>query len=529
MKEIIDQLAILMDAEGSGQLTASDEEISAALSLLLAILPSIVLVFDGIDECECYELFLEQLRDICHTTPVKILLLSRPTVQLPDRFPHLSLHLDQTWNLSDIKLFIRPKVAQLHGRRLLPPNLGTDEVVESLSSRAEGMFLWAYLMMSYLGCRALSPKEREDAIVSPKFTEGLDDVYDKICGILDRGYPKEKNRVRHIFEIIYIATRPLQVSELEVALAIVPGAQTDPANIIVDLEETLPIICGALVDVHTNRTVRFVHSSFRDFLVAPYRWRHGAFLTVQERRSHVLLSTACLSYIAYDLPSTSICRAISAKDRATAKASFPFIEYALYWTEHAAQGFDVSSRPDEKLETTVEDDFYTLLTKFLNRPLSVTVWIESSWIFQSDPSLSRLLSGYDPTTSLEPVSLMTTGSLAMTMVRELEGQLKSLSAEWKHLLRKDPQAIWGHSVTAFSRSSFWFHTKDTIVSSLVPTEAAGSYQSGSTDRPIVVKSQVSECGHELGVVLVIPSRYSNMLSISIWLEANRKQKLFDRR
>ena len=441
LKDVIDQVAVLMDSEGSGQTTASDEEVSASLSLL-ATIPNVSLVFDAVDECEDYAHFLELLRDLCTTTSAKVLLLGRPNVELPAGFPHLSLYLDQAWNFPDIELYIQPKLSLLQDRRLIRTTLDVAVVVKTLACRAEGMFLWAWLMTQYLNCRALSPKKRVDAIFLPSIVEGLNDVYGKIIRVLDRGYQKEKDHVRKIFEIITVAIRPFHVSELEVAVAITPGTVSESSNIIVDFERTLPVICGALVGVQSDRTVRFVHSSFHDFVTYRQGRRSNSIFEVKERKAHVVLSTICLSYLTYDLPSSSICRAVSGKDMKKVKVSFPLVAYALHWTGHAVQGFGATtSKSAQELETNVQDDFYTLVTKFLNRPLSITAWIETSWIFQSKPSLAVLLSACAYATSSDSPSLFTTGDLAITMLRELSAQLEKLNSQWAHLLGKDPQKI----------------------------------------------------------------------------------------
>ncbi|KAL2831526.1 hypothetical protein BDW59DRAFT_157952 [Aspergillus cavernicola] len=115
----------LTDAESCGQTTASDE-VLAALSLILTTKPQVFLVLDGIDECPDYEHLLELLREICTISSTKVLLLGRPIVELPVQFPHLSLYLDHSWNLPDIKLSIYPELRSLQDRRLIPASLDVE-------------------------------------------------------------------------------------------------------------------------------------------------------------------------------------------------------------------------------------------------------------------------------------------------------------------------------------------------------------------------------------------------------------------
>ena len=507
VKDVIDQVAVLMESDGSGQTIASDEEVLASLSLILATAPRTSLVFDGIDECDNHEHFLEMIRDISTATSHKFLLLCRPNVEAAFGMHHLSLYLDQAWNMPDMKLYLHPRLTSLQERHLIPVTLDIENVVCILAHRAEGMFLWVWLMIQYLNCRALSPKERQSVIFTPSIVEGLGDLYEKILKVLDRGYRKEKDQILKIFEILTAALRPISVSELEFAIAITPGSITEASGIIVNFETALPVICCSLVEVGFDKRVRFAHSSFRDFITSDSERQSDSPFAVNERRAHLGLSTISLSYMIYDLPSSSVCQAASSPATRLIMKKFPFIAYALRWPQHAVLGFRARhSRSASEAEIVAQDDFFGFLTKFLNHPLSVTAWLETSWLFQSEPSLTAVADACSETMLPGLQSSLETSSIALTMLHEASAQLNVLNAEWKHLLRNDPQAIWGSSITAFSPSSYWHQTKYTIVSSMLPTEATGAYQKGSAHWSILVLSQLSAVGEDFGVVFLIPSR-----------------------
>jgi hypothetical protein len=99
-----------------------------------------------------------------------------------------------------------------------------------------------------------------------------------------------------------------------------------------------------------------------------------------------------------------------------------------------------------------------------------------------------------------------TGKLAIYLLADLSADLERLDQEWGYLLNQDPSAIWGSSITAFCKSSFWAATNSTTVSSMLPVEATGAYQGTSQKRPILIQSQLSSSGEELGIVLVIPPK-----------------------
>jgi hypothetical protein len=507
-KEVVDQIAVLTSNESCGQITSSDEEVLAAVELLLETAPQVSMVFDGVDECENARHFLEILCSISSSTRLKTVLLCRPSVELPTRFPHFPLHLDKRWNLADIKTFVRPHLESLSNRRLLSLDLDLNQLVNIISERAEGMFLWAWLMTQYLNCRALSPKERSDAIFTPSLVEGLDDVYEKILRVLSRGYDREKDQVHKIFEILSVSIRPIHISELEFSVAVTPGKVTEASNLIVEFEESLPILCSSLVEVQRDRTVQFVHSSFRDFLTHQNA-RGKTIFAVNERRANITCATICLSYIMYDLPSSSVSPFVSSIPGQLGtlfSSHFPLIGYSIHWPLHASKGLGNSDLgPRKDAETDVQSILYDMLMRFLSKPLSVTVWIESSWLLLIKPCLTDLVNICTSGDTIHD-SWIHTGNITVTMLHEFAVQLEKLNMDWSHLLAIDPKAIWGSSITAFSKSSFWYQTKDTTVSSMLPSEAAGTYRSGDFNRPILLKSQVSSTGETIGVTMIVPSR-----------------------
>jgi hypothetical protein len=505
-KDVIDRISVLMMLDNGGQLTASDQDIYAALSLILESFEDVTLVFDGLDECEAPTAFLQLIQELCASTPTKAVILGRPNVELPVRFQHFLIHLTQSSNLEDIKIYLEPQMFLMQNRRLIPEDVPIATLVDTLAARAEGIFLWAWLMIQYLSCRALSPKERLATIFEEVSIGGLDDMYEKILRVLDRGYAKEKASIRMIFEIVAICFRPVLATELQIALAITPGKVTETSSFIVEFEDSLPIICGAVVEIQSDKSVRFIHSSFREFLVSSSDSTYRGSFTVNERAAHIRCATKCLSYLIYDLPSSPLSMKTDISSAKDLKVTFPFIEYGQQWVKHVASGFRNEDVSPNEVEAGLHDEFYGILAKFINRPLTVTVWIEASRTYGLIPSLQPLITLRSNQSSLAAsASLLNSGNLVVTLLEELATELERLNEDWGHLLKKHPSAIWKPSITAFSRSSYWFQTKDTTVSSLLPSEAVGSFQ-GGTSRSVLILSQLSRAEDELGIVLVLPSR-----------------------
>ncbi|KAH7095136.1 hypothetical protein FB567DRAFT_586466 [Paraphoma chrysanthemicola] len=503
-QDTLDRIAILMIPNNVDGLLASDEEVFGALLLLLEGFNQSILIFDGIDECEDHTVFLEQLNDLCATTSTRLMLLGRPNIELPSKFAHQSIHL-RDWNLRDIERFLDPQVRRWQDRGMIPNAEPTEKIVEELVSHSEGIFLWARLMSQFLDRKALSPKERLDIIFEPTEFTGLDGIYTKILEVLGQGYERETANIQRIFGLIAITLRPLSVIELQTAVAIAPGRVTEESNFIIDFETSLPIICGALVEMQSDGTMRFVHSSFRTFLASGLCQQSKFYFN--ERTTHIRCSTLCLSYLIYDLPSSSLYRTTSAVTVESLKTAFPFIEYSLRWVDHAVCGFKASDVLQNPLQVDIQDCFYTTLAKLINSPLSITVWIEAARSFRTKPSLQSLVAlRPSRTSSLGFASPFNTGKLAITLIEELATDLERLDKEWGYLLKQDPSAIWGPSITAFCKSVFWVETDSTTATSLLPAEAVGAYRTGSRERPILIQSQVSTSGDEVGIVLVLPPR-----------------------
>jgi hypothetical protein len=264
-KDTIDRVSVLMSTSSADLSRENDDEILAAITILLTFFNHSILVFDGVDECGDHTEFLELIKDLCIRTTTRVLLLSRPNVDLPIDFQHQSIHL-RCSNSKDIEQFLKPKVRAWKQKRYITAETPSELVVNKMVAYSEGMFLWARLMTQYLDLRALSPKERLEAILEPQEFKGLHGIYAKILKALELGHDKEIAIIQKIFGFIAVSLRTLSVSELQTAVAINPGKVTDVTSLITDFGDALPVICGALVEAQSDYSVRFVHASFRDFL-----------------------------------------------------------------------------------------------------------------------------------------------------------------------------------------------------------------------------------------------------------------------
>lgn len=511
--DLVDVFAVLIESRSIGQITASDDEVFQALALLLTRLTDVALLFDGVDECADVADFLTQIYELSNKTQTKLLLLGRPNVEIPRLFRHYtSFHMNQAQNLDDIRLFLTPEISYLQEEGLISKELSLDRVISTLAARARGMFLWAWLMVRYLECKALLPYEREDAIFAVELVEGLEAVYEKILTMLAKQFRKSQQKVEKIFALLVAAPSPPSVTQLQIALAIEPEEVTKDSRIMRNLGEDLPIICNSLVEVDKNNSVRFLHGSFRDFLTDPEQKVLTGPFFVNENHAHLKYAILGLSHILYDIPRGPLDgNGRASVEVETLNDSFPFLEIALRWVYHARLSFrERFAYTSEHSSVQAQRQFFSLVSRFLDEKLTVTTWIEAIWSFKLSPSLDELVDSLSVDGEKCP-DILTLSNNIYGQLRKLSEDLNRLNSEWGHLLEPDPGSIWRSSMTAFTSSTFWNNPTSTTVTSLVPSELSTT-MGGNGSRPkrcaILVQSQVSDSGEILGIVLVFPSRYA---------------------
>jgi len=178
----------------------------------------------------------------------RILLLSR------DSNEWLRIHLNQhPWvrlegvNNGDIETFIASRIGGLRNRGFEPSFLIDDQqIIEHLSNRAAGMFLWARLVLDHLTSRSLSQAERTKLFWEAIHLEGLDALYSRIVEhILQQRKPEREFARRIVMWILNCGQ--LRVDELKIGLA-QGNTPLEPHHIVDDLVDIATVTCGGLVE-----------------------------------------------------------------------------------------------------------------------------------------------------------------------------------------------------------------------------------------------------------------------------------------
>ncbi|KAI0600377.1 hypothetical protein F4775DRAFT_61536 [Biscogniauxia sp. FL1348] len=233
------------------------------------------LIVDGLDECDSdtQAQTIKMLERIVSTalssgsTVCKVLLSSRVSQAITKKLRHT-----QIISLSDEKDKMEKAIGCYAAQRLgaLRPRLfqmgvsdnDIKEVELRIATKADGMFLWARLVLEYLATNMLFHRDeimRAVDILPRKLSEFYGQILMQLTSHFD---DRSVARMRSILGWIAFAKRPLRKAELRSALAFSTG----------DLEASeLPPqyifgMCVPLVEERRDSTFAFIHVSVKDFL-----------------------------------------------------------------------------------------------------------------------------------------------------------------------------------------------------------------------------------------------------------------------
>lgn len=271
----------------------------------------ITVVLDALDECSETD-FADLMRNLksqfdnrSSLSKLKFILTSRPYSQIISKFRDLlkafpNIHIPG----EDESEIISQEINHVIERRVdffpheLSPQL-KDHLKQKLKEITHRTYLWAYLVFDYLehGDFIRTPKGVEAAIAS--LPRSVSEAYEQILN-----KSKDQRIVRKVLRIVLAASRPLKVSEMNIAVHIEQNTQTmcdldlegDQ-----DFEQRLRSCCGLFVAIHLGK-IYFLHQTAREFLLADAsspeisaaaHWR----CSFSPKNAHRVLSDICVDYL----------------------------------------------------------------------------------------------------------------------------------------------------------------------------------------------------------------------------------------
>ncbi|PFH57630.1 hypothetical protein XA68_14769 [Ophiocordyceps unilateralis] len=259
------------------------------------------LVLDGVDECDdnTQKRIIWLMNQISSEpsqsggTVCKVLISSRPSRIISSRLRRRSI-VSLTDEKVSLEAAIRLYTSQRLGYQFQQPGqieVNPDEMVEiqeSVVEKADGMFLYARLVLDYVKANIFYHAGEIKSSVNqlpPKLNDFYREILSRILACLDS---RSTARIKCVLGWIAFAKRPLQRLELLSAISFSEGTA--------DVSHVAPRhildVCGPLVEERRDTTLTFIHVSVKEFLQSS-----SSNLTLSKHESvaeHGAASVACL-------------------------------------------------------------------------------------------------------------------------------------------------------------------------------------------------------------------------------------------
>ncbi|RPB22692.1 hypothetical protein L211DRAFT_319065 [Terfezia boudieri ATCC MYA-4762] len=180
-----------------------------------------------------------------------------------NKLVNLRIRIGKTDNRVDINHYIISELNQVRGK--LEPHIHLEEgyareLIETLTVRAEGMFLWVRLVIgSFLNATRL--KDIEEGVRN--LPHGLDQAYGRILKqIVERSHANSKQHQETLIILKWLACafRPITLSEVKSWLAIdVQSSRHVSRPSIVE--------GGLITEILPDSTIQFVHFSAKEWVI----------------------------------------------------------------------------------------------------------------------------------------------------------------------------------------------------------------------------------------------------------------------
>ncbi|KEY72958.1 hypothetical protein S7711_07922 [Stachybotrys chartarum IBT 7711] len=435
-EHLLDQLTFLVDNRGQGQTTATDAELVDALHLCLEEDTAIVL--DGIDECNDADKLVDSLLVLSHELPtLKILLLSRVNVPalnlsvLPDK----RFSMPKAKITPDIHRFFMNKLKDMAEDGVLPQSILTNrnELAEKLCNGADGMFLWARLMIRCLSSPYITKDQRLRMIHQVNVPEGLESMYERIVTVIRTAGPMAIGLASKALTWLAFSIVPLTSRQLQQAIATQESrSSTDGSGDVVEFQTCIIMACAGLIELTTMESnpecpqgesaLRFYHLSLHEMIqgfsgathshaslidtlpldfntpsrqfetdfprarnleVYPSQ-RDGSTSPIFQQlvtiptTSHLVMAACCLQQLLYHTPGRPLSGHLKGRvSEAQLNDKYCFTSYAsVHWISHLERSSRLSEDFPLPAQSTLMD-VVKVLSAFLAQPRVLSAWLEA--------------------------------------------------------------------------------------------------------------------------------------------------------
>jgi hypothetical protein len=527
--------ALTYTMQGQAQLMASTNILKDIIRIAANCIKNIFIVLDGVDECENADQFISEFLGLLHNTTVKILIFSRPNINhLRQVKEHCRISITQALNRSDLDLYCSTGVSQMISKKLLPLDIpDVAELADLLATGADGMFLWAKLMFSYLESPALAPPHRApgvrlQAIRQFRYPDNLDRMYCRILQLIWSFESYGRELARQVFLWLLFPKSYIGAGQLHDVLDSSYDHKSEPDStvskrqviheVFAAFDNDIIVVCSSLVElVENSKTLgpyyRFIHQSAIDFLLTRIQspMLEGVetaalrYFSICKPEAEIELTEACLDYLKFRVPAGPLSGSIlQTPNRLEVEQAFPFLPYASrYWSSHLKSSSFICKHHEYSgnLEKMMRS-----LTKFLSLKVTLMSWVESAYLFGDGVHWHRgnIVGWVEWATEHNFERIYDSPSLPREISSFMD-DLVNMDELWGITLRSTPEQIW-QDITAFTPIRFFLQTSATTVEQLVPENP--QLQALSKVCLCTISSdKASE--KELGVLGIWPSKYDS--------------------
>ncbi|KAK0721186.1 hypothetical protein B0T21DRAFT_48645 [Apiosordaria backusii] len=286
-------------------------------------------VFDGLDEADQPHFLVRCLMQLKCRTPIKILLISRPqkdlTTMVTRKFGAESLlNVSAEQTQDDIEHYISTATSEIFstGQSI------QQEVIEQITKRAQGSFLWTRLALETL--RDNWHTQADLDMTLRNVPNGMHATYERMMEKVN-GQPSRPRRMAlRIMTWVCCSFHPLAISELSAAL------QPEFVDLL-NLDETVEQICGQFLRVD-NGKVSLIHATARQFLLFP---SESLPAPIGQETGHDCLAIWCLQHLSqghWRRKFSLLQQGHISTDRLKPfDHEFPLLKYSIkYWAYHVS-------------------------------------------------------------------------------------------------------------------------------------------------------------------------------------------------
>ncbi|KAG8718195.1 hypothetical protein FRC08_005746 [Ceratobasidium sp. 394] len=308
---------------------------------------ALVVVVDALDECgdiATRKQLLTCLKGMSQIIPsLKVVATSRPDADIQEFFGHSGVDWFAEYKvlkydaLADVRVFVQDQLGDIAQAEDWP-----EDVVEQLSVRSSGLFIWARTACKFILDGLDRRGELEKVLAGTRLSDGLanlDVLY--TTAVKARALDGDSSNLEYVLKclgaIVVTGTRtPLSVSSLSALL----GDRVPPKV----LDRVVHSLSSVLyVDQKLGGAIRISHPSFMDYIIDPSRSKE---LCVDLEQQNTILAECCLEMLATCLK-FNICgletsdvlnRDVPNLEIRVREAIGPHLSYScLYWPSHVAR------------------------------------------------------------------------------------------------------------------------------------------------------------------------------------------------